>query len=444
MIIAVFAALLFALFAFGFFPGFMSFDSAYQWWQARTGDTTDIAGIGIVLMWRLCDLVLDGPGGLFLAHLAMFWSGAWLVATAFDVGRARQALLLAALALLPPTWLLAHAWSDAGLLACLTLATGALTRAQARGDRRWILVAVPALFYAALLRHNALAAVLPLAYWCSRCYFQNEAKTASRRVALTTVAAMAALVVATGAVDRLAVRKHVTMLPSLVLWDLSGMSARADTLLVPPYAIDAKATVADLRETYQPYTNTSVLMSSRAALRDPFGSWPAPELHALMRDWAGAILAHPAAYLAHRAQLSRYLFWTRPTALPHELTFVPTLLEYRDNPKIAPNESALHRRWTALIGDLRATPAFAALTYLVPGVLVALLAGRARRTPGGVAGLTVLASAWLYALPLALIAPAAEFRYVLWPCVASALGIWLILAGTGRTERSVAAGDERH
>ena len=240
---------------------------------------------------------------------------------------------------------------------------------------------------------------------------------------------MATLVLATGVVDRLAVRKHVTMLPSLVLWDLSGMSARTDTLLVPPYAIDAKASVTDLRETYQPFTNTSVLMSSRAALRDPFGSWPAPELHALMRDWAGAILAHPGAYLAHRAQLSRYLFWTRPAELPHELTFVPMLLEYRDNPKIAPNDGALHRRWTALIGDLRATPAFAALTYLVPGLLVALCARRARRSRSGVAGLYVLASAWLYALPLALIAPAAEFRYVLWPCVASAIGAWLILVG---------------
>jgi len=436
MIIAVLAVALFALFALGFFPGFMSFDSAYQWWQARTGDTTDIAGVGMVLAWRVCDLALDGPGGLFLLHLAMFWTGAWLIATAPDVGRGRQALLLATLALLPPTWLLAHAWSDAGLLASLTLATGALARWHLRDDRRWLCIVVPTLFYATLLRHNALLAVLPLAYWSTRCFFQRNTAATHRRTALVTLAALAVVVVATGAVHRLAVRKHVTMLPSLVLWDLAGMSARADTLLVPSYAIDAKATVTDLRETYQPFTNTSVLMSSRAALRDPFGSWPAPELHALMRDWFDATLAHPGAYLAHRAQLSRYLFWIRPAELPHELTFVPALTEYRDNPKVAPNDTALHRRWTTLIGDLRATPAFAALTYLVPGLLVALCVRRARRTRCGVAGLAVLASAWLYALPLALIAPAAEFRYVLWPCVASAIGVWLILAGA-RAGRSV-------
>jgi hypothetical protein len=431
MIIAVLAVALFALYAIGFFPGFMSFDSAYQWWQARTGDTTDIAGIGIVLAWRVTELVIEGPGGLFLAHLAMFWTGAWLVATAFDVGRVRQALLLVVLAALPPTWILSHAWSDAGLAASLMLACGALARAHAGGGRRWLVLALPAIGYAALLRHNALAAVLPLVYWCTRCHWNNGASL--RRSAIATVAAMAVIVVASGLIERVAVRKHVTMLPSLVLWDLSGMSARADALLVPPYAIDAKATVADLAAEYRPFTNTSVLMSSRAALRDPFGSWPAPELHQLMRDWAGAIATHPAAYIAHRASLACYLFWTRPAELPHELTFVPTLLEYRDNPKIAPNDTALHRRWTALIGDLRATPAFAALTWLVPGLVVALVARRARRTQAGIAGLYVLTSAWLYAAPLVVIAPAAEFRYVLWPCIASVVGAWLILVGQRAT-----------
>ena len=65
----------FALDVAAFWPGQMSFDSAYAWWQARGGETTNIAPPMLIFVWRACDALLEGPGLVFALHLALFWSG---------------------------------------------------------------------------------------------------------------------------------------------------------------------------------------------------------------------------------------------------------------------------------------------------------------------------------------------------------------------------------
>jgi peptidoglycan/LPS O-acetylase OafA/YrhL len=85
----------------------------------------------------------------------------------------------------------------------------------------------------------------------------------------------------------------------------------------------------------------------------------------------------------------------------------------------------------------RATALLAAWPCLAAGLLLAPRAWRCRRQPAGCTALLLLASAWLYALPLALLAPAAELRYLGWPCVASLAAFVIALAG-GRPARHLA------
>ena len=68
-----------------------------------------------------------------------------------------------------------------------------------------------------------------------------------------------------------------------------------------------------------------------------------------------------------------------------------------------------------------ATAWLAAWPYLALGVLAAPLAWMRRRHAGAQVALILLASAWLYLLPLCLLAASAEVRYVAWSCVASLL-----------------------
>jgi len=111
-------------------PGQMSFDSAYAWWQARGGETTTIVSPAMIFVWRVCDAILAGPGLLFALHLALFWSGLALIASALRSRAFIAAAIMFFVAFVPAPFLLrAHVWTDVGLLSTLTFATGALMTA---------------------------------------------------------------------------------------------------------------------------------------------------------------------------------------------------------------------------------------------------------------------------------------------------------------------------
>src|SRR4030095_15212253 len=76
-----------------YWPGQMSFDSAYTWWQARGGATKGIAPPMLILVWRICDALVSGPGLIFALHLALFWSGLALLAGALRAGTTRTLAL---------------------------------------------------------------------------------------------------------------------------------------------------------------------------------------------------------------------------------------------------------------------------------------------------------------------------------------------------------------
>jgi hypothetical protein len=122
-----------------YWPGLMSFDSAYAWWQARTGDTTDIVPPVFVLMWRLLDALLAGPGLMLALHLVLCWSGFALLATVLRLRPMETAAMMLLVAFTPMTWLLhGHIWTDVGLFSALVFATGALAAAHVRPAKVWL------------------------------------------------------------------------------------------------------------------------------------------------------------------------------------------------------------------------------------------------------------------------------------------------------------------
>jgi hypothetical protein len=145
----------------------------------------------------------------------------------------------------------------------------------------------------------------------------------------------------------------------------------------------------------------------------------------LRKAWLDAIAQEPLIWLAHRWHLSRALFGTHASDWPHELVFVDAETGYRDNPPVARNHGALHRALMRGAHAAVATPLLAAWPCLALGLIAAPFAWRRRREPAGRIGVLVLASAWLYALPIPFIAPAAELRYLGWPCLASLLAFAL-------------------
>lgn len=418
------AALLYSL---AFYPGWLSFDSSYQWWQARSGDISNINGIGIVLLWRIALLLQDGPAPMLLLQLLLFWSGVAWIASALPARPVFRFGLIALLALAPASWLLAQIWSDTALLALLVFATGAILRHRATASRAFFAIAVFALALGMSQRHNAMFAVAPLLLWL--CGVDAVASRAARWRRIAVAASLTALLlIGVQLTTHLLTRQWFPVLPSLTLWDLSGMSVHENRMLLPDYAVAPQSSVADLASAYVPWSNTPLFASPRAGVRYPFQPWPEEDQQRLTHDWLVTVARHPGAYLAHRGALLANLFGTRARDRPAELTFVPGPVQYRDNPSVPVHDSTSRRLALRAFDRLRDTAAFAAWPYLLLGAAAALHALR-RRDARSAPVLWLCASAWAYALPYAVLAPAAEFRYLLWSCIASLIAAWMRFSG---------------
>lgn len=417
----------FAIDALAYWPGQMSFDSAYAWWQARGGTTTNIVPPVFVWLWRACDALIEGPGLMFALQLALFWGGLALIAHAVRLHALACIGAFVLIAFAPVPWLLrGHVWTDVGLFCALTFACGALAICERNGRRRWLLPAALALGYAALLRHNALPAVLPLIAWAAWLGCTRERRADPRRIPQMAGTIALACIVLIGAQGLLArgVDRQVPLWPSLAQFDLAAISVATGTVLLPEFMIGANLDTADLGQAFRSWSNTPMLVNTRHGMRDPFAEDFTPDqLQRLRAAWFGAITRHPDAWFAHRWRLSRALFGTHAREWPVELQYVDAQIAYGDNPAVAPNTGMAHVALMRMAAAARERGLLAAWPYLLIGLAALPLAWRHRRRLEARLALICVASAWLYALPLTLLAPSAELRYLGWPCVASLLAL---------------------
>jgi hypothetical protein len=298
----------------------------------------------------------------------------------------------------------------------LLFATGALARAQAMRRRRWILAAVPALIYAAGVRHNALPAVLPFALWFGWIAMSPAATRA--RVAIVALALVAIAGAATALVNS-QVQRRVPLWPATAEWDLAAISIDTGEMLLPSFMIGPGLDVAELAAAYRDWNITPMLQNTKHGMRDPFMEPFTPaQLAELKSAWLGAIRAHPRAWLSHHWRRAVALLGVHDPSWPRELIYVDGEIGYGDNPPVARNETALHGALMRAAARFATTPWLAAWPYLVVGIVAAPWAWQRRREPAGIVGIALLASAWLYLAPLVVLATA-ELRYLGWSCLAS-------------------------
>ncbi|HKE48183.1 MAG TPA: hypothetical protein VKB52_08955 [Rhodanobacteraceae bacterium] len=428
----------FAGFAFdvaAYWPGQMSFDSAYTWWQARGGATTDIAPPMLIFVWRACDALVEGPGLVFALHLALFWSGLALLVGALRLDRWRTLVVMLVVAFAPVPWLLrGHVWTDVGLFSALLFAVGAMARAQATEARGWLVVALPALFYAAAIRYNAIAALLPFAAWFA--WLALGPAASKRHVALLALAffglwfAFAVLISAR-------VERKVPLWTAAAEWELAAISVSTGEMLLPPFMIGPGLDVPELAGAFRDWSMVPMLQSTQHGMRDPFMTDYTPdELARLRTAWFDAVRRHPGAWIVHHWRRAVALLGVHDPSWPRELIYVDDEIRYRDNPRVLRNESALHKALMRAAARLGTTSVLAGWPYLLIGLLAAPAAWRRRRELAGACALALLASTWLYLVPLLLLVPA-ELRYLGWCCLASVLAA--ALAWLSRSSRRDAA-----
>lgn len=409
-----------------FFPGWASSDSLQQYLTA-TGRLRldDVHPPLMAGLWWVTDALWAGSGGLFLLFVSAWWSG--LVATTWALFERPWQRWCAALAVgfWPAAFLLlGHVWKDVGMVAALLVAVAAILRWHGGGGRTCRVLAFVMLLLACGFRHNGVFAAWPLLVWL--CWPRADA---ARRwlVRGGALLALSLVLAATPAgIARVSGAARGDAWTVVALWDIGAISVAQDRMLMPASLVMPDLTVAELRAGYLPYANPPIFGSGKLLL-SLFVPYTDAQRAAVREAWWSAVRAFPRDYLAHRAALARYLLLGYDATLPYQLVYVPEQLADIDTtPRLAPllptdaAARAARTLWT--------TPLFAGGLYLALAVLAAIGALRRSRRAQRGAVFALAASAWSNAVPLALIAGSAEFRYLLWSVLAALLGVlaaWL-------------------
>lgn len=436
-----------------FWPGFMSPDSAEQLDQARTGAWTSVHPPAMAFAWALTERVLPGPGGLFVLHTVLLWGAlAWLATGLFRRAPAQVAFVLV-LGLAPPVLATGmHLWKDVPMAAFALLALAALVHAGQRppGRSRAVMLALAALalVLACAWRHNAIALVPPLAWWLA---VQAGIAGRWRRLAAAAVLTGGVAVLAAMPARHPSVAQRAVW-PVTAVWDLAAVSIAEGTMRIPADWRHPDLDLPTLAAAFTPWSNTSVFDTGQLliSLYNP----PDPARHASLRAaWLAAWRDSPGAMAGHRLRLTALLSGMAPSARPVGLVLAPAMVQPRHGAPVALPANAWRDRLVGVLAWLATTPVFALWPYALAAVLAT--AGRRRRHP---LAWPLLASAATYCLPLPLLAPSAEFRYLLWPVLACLVALALpsrtpppasgaqpggILDGQGGPGRTESAGRHR-
>jgi hypothetical protein len=422
-----------------YFPGWLSFDSAFQYWQVRSGHYSNLSPVAMTALWALVHQAWPSTGAMLCLHLVLYWTGVVLLAQEFWTTAASRSFAILVAGLVPPVVVIfGHLWTDASLIATMTFAF-ALTIAGWRRRRRWpLLMALPVIGYAGAVRHNSLVAIVPLCLLWVHAWRAAAARRPDRPllprpwVALGGAALIVAFAFAGGRVlDRLLVEERVSTWAIGALWDLAAISLDTDTLLLPTPSLTPGTSLATLRATYTPLTVVP-LFSGPGRVRNGLGAelFSPDELALVQQAWIGAITAHPLSYLRHRALVSRHLFGSQKSEL-EGLFFVPAVVPYRDNPPPEPALSGWRDPWASWLRHSRGWMVFAPATYLVLATLALAWGLHHRREDAGRIALALAGSGVLLVAPLTLFAPSAEMRYCGWLYASSVLAAGAVAATRG-------------
>lgn len=418
------AATLAILWLAAFWPGALAFDAAYQWWQARGGETTNIHGIGMTLLWRVGEAA-GGPGSVFAAEIVLWFAALALLARAVPLAPFGRAACVLGIGLAPVCAPLFFGVLSDGWLAGALALVAALALAPAPWPRARTFAIVLLLLFALLLRKNALPAVLPFVALAVQ-----RAGALSWRQVWLPAAAVSLVLFALATLAERRVERRVDVFPATALWDLAAISLAEHELLLPAASHGPNLDLDDLAQAFEPYANAPLFARTRAGVVQPFLEPGSALDGAVVEAWRDAIARYPGAYVAHRWRVSAALFGSKAPDWPHELVYIDGVVPYADNPPLAANSSALHAAVVAFCQGAFASVLFAAWPYLVLALIALVAAWRRRAAPRAQVALAVLASGLGYAAPLPLIAPSAELRYLGWTCAAALIGA--LVAATAR------------
>ncbi len=402
-----------------FYPGFVSFDTAHQWYQVRHGEYSDHHPPLMAFLWSLTEPLLPGPGAPFLFQVGIWWAALAVIAAQLFRRASSQILAVLLVGFAPPLFvLLVHVWKDVTLMAWLLAVAAILVveRHRPARDRRLLVAAAIGLVGIAALRHNAVAAVLPLTVWIVWRWLDRGGMGQSVPRLRWATGSLGLFVLVAG-LSQLPARhpqvERVQFWPTVALWDLAAVSIVEGKVLIPPSLHSRPLTPQALAEHFQPDVNVPLFMPSDLLKVSVVTPYTDEELAQLRSAWLALPFTHTRAYLHHRWRLMRIQIGLPGPHLPTAQDLMADYTPFRDNPPLRITTLPLREQALGYLRALGGTTWLAAWPWLLSSLLLTGWLWRQRhRSSQAMLGLTLLASGWAYALPLTVLAASAELRYL--------------------------------
>jgi hypothetical protein len=360
----------------------------------------------MAFLWRYTDKLWSGTFPMLVLQSATFLLGAYVLLARLLAPR-RAAIMAVGVLLFPPIFTpMAVIWKDSQM-AGYVLAGAAAILSPKLG---WKLAGCVLIFVATAIRHNAIAATLPIVFFLFTC----RGWTGWRRYA----AAAAVWVAITGAASvanrKLTTSREFPWHNSVALFDIAGIALYSHEL------DDAK-----LREMLEgvPLAIETGIAKRLRYLHFPDAWWQLnhgeervfdlprkDQLDGIARAWKRLVVAYPRAFLYHRLLVFRELIgFTRPPPAP----------VWYGQPATTPSSTPVQYAWFATLEALDESPLFRVFIYLA--ISFALLAMCRARLP-----FALLASGLTCELSLLAAAPSSDYRYSHWMIVTTVVAGILI------------------
>ena len=312
-----------------FYPGYIDLDSLWQLREARSRLFEDAHPPLLAFLWGYFDRIVPGPFLMLLFQNIYFWSGLAIFVSLLVKNSIFSSLIILGMGLFPPIFLcLGTIWKDTPMAAALLTACSFLIIAKERKSRTAWVISLLNLYFAGSTRHDAIAAVFPMALWAGGVGYEICRPSSERGRPIQHfkwgVAVFLLIWIAGGLTNQLLVPKKslvARLLPAgaqnFMAHDLVAISVKTNHVYLPAYMNrpDKPRTIEDLSRMYVPesayplFYDFSTLSSS--GLRIPFSQDP-KELSELGRIWMKTVLSHLPVYLHHRIECFKVLMGWAP------------------------------------------------------------------------------------------------------------------------------------
>jgi len=298
------------------YPGFHNLDSINQLQQAQgKAPLTDWHPPAMALLWRFLIFITGSVSSLLVFQLLAYWLAFGLLAITIrkQTGSLKLALLPFVIAILPSSIVLSGIYLKDVLMAallCLVAALlyiGSYTKKKTKLALIIFIVSTILIIYSGTLRHNALPALIPLAYAASYNFFSNNRKTL-----LAAIAIIALVPVSMKVTEKLYDVKDLKITATIMVDDLKSILTEEE-IMASTMATETKEYLIEVKRNCAQRDVLSHAFLDCTNKGGDFRDVSINDYDNIKSTWINSILDKPLTYIQFRLSVFwRFMILTKP------------------------------------------------------------------------------------------------------------------------------------